>query len=66
MGLPEQATELHTWVSIVTNTVLPTLLLNPQSPSGHSGVSVLIQKIHMCISQLEQLPVRANEVPGRR
>ena len=38
----------------------------PQSPSGPTGVSVLVQKIHMCVSQLEQLPVKVHDLPGRR
>lgn len=37
-----------------------------QSPSQPTGVNTLLAKIHICVSQLEQLPVRLADLPGRR
>ena len=37
-----------------------------RSSSGPSGVAVLLTKLHGCINQLEQFPVRVHELPGRR
>lgn len=37
-----------------------------RSLSVPSGVAVLLSKLHGCINQLEQFPVRVHELPGRR
>lgn len=36
--------------------------------SGNStaGMSVLLSKLHGCVNQLEQFPVRVHDLPGRR
>ena len=37
-----------------------------QSPPSQLGLIPLLQKLHGCVSQLEQFAVRVNDMPGRR
>ena len=37
-----------------------------QTPSSQSGLVALLQKLHGCVNQLEQFPVKVHDLPGRR
>lgn len=52
MGLPLQDVPVASWLE--TNSASTT------------GMAILLSKLHGCLNQLEQFPVRVNDLPGRR
>lgn len=51
------------WVQVQE---LPLASWLERSSASSGGMAILLSKLHGCINQLEQFPVRVHDLPGRR